>query len=147
MKKIFIGSDHGGYELKQKVIQHLKSQGYPIEDVGCNHEESCDHPVYAKTVAEKVVNTDNAMGILLCGSGLGMSIAANKVKGAVCILANSIELAKLGRKHNGAQILAMGGRTQFIDDPLSIVEMFLNTPVDMTERYQKRREMIDNLLS
>ena len=145
MKKIFIGSDHGGYELKQKIIEHLSSQGYEIEDVGCDNKESCDHPVYAKAVAEKIVSIDDAMGILLCGSGLGMSIAANKVKGAVCILANSTELAKLGREHNGAQILAMGGRTQFIDDALSIVETFLNTPIDMTERYQKRREMIDLL--
>lgn len=146
MKKIIIGCDHGGFELKQKVIEYLKTKEYDIEDMGCFSKESTDHPIFAEKVAKQVVSTEASNGILICGSGLGMCIAANKIMGATCILANSIELARLGKEHNGANILAIGERTHFIDDALEIVDTFLNTPVNMGENYVRRRKIIDEMM-
>ena len=137
--KIFLGSDHGGFELKKKVAEYLKSKKYEIEDMGCEDAESCDYPIFGKKVAEKVVKTKGSRGIVMCGSGVGISMAANKVHGARCVMANSVELATLGRAHNGANILAMGERTKFVDEPLKIVEAFLKTEEDRSERHVRRR--------
>ncbi len=141
--KVFLGSDHGGFELKRRVIEYLKSQGYDTEDLGCVDTGSCDYPVYGRKVAKMVVKNLGSRGIIICGSGIGISIAANKVKGARCVMANSIELAHLGRSHNGANILAMGERTKFIDAPIKIVEEFLKVEEDKAERHKKRREQLD----
>lgn len=146
MKNIYLGSDHGGYELKNKIIIHVQ-KNYPeikITDVGCNSAESCDYPLFGKTVAQKVGAEKNALGIIICGSGVGISIAANRVKGARAVLANSVELARLGREHNGANILALGARTTFIDDWHAIVDTFLTTEVDPAERHERRRKQLDN---
>ncbi len=143
--KIFIGSDHGGFELKQKVVEYLEKEEYPIEDLGCKNNESCDYPNFGAQVGKKVVETKGSKGIVICGSGVGISIAANKVKGVRCVLANSCELAQLGREHNGANILSMGERTKYIDDPLEIVKTFLSTDIDPGERHQRRREQLDAL--
>ncbi|NCP67734.1 RpiB/LacA/LacB family sugar-phosphate isomerase [Candidatus Peregrinibacteria bacterium] len=142
MTKIYLGSDHGGYKLKQTVREFLEEKNYTVEDLGCDGEDSCDYPEFGKEVAEKVVQNEGSLGIILCGSGIGISIAANRVSGARCALANSTELAELGRQHNGANILAIGARTQFMDDPLDIVETFLNTEVDMSDRHQRRRDQL-----
>ncbi len=143
--KLFFGSDHGGFLLKQKVKKFI-IDNYPdweIIDVGCDTAESCDYPVFGKKVAQAVLVNKDSLGIVICGSGIGISIAANRVKGIRTVLANSVELAKLGRQHNGAQILAMGERTQFINEPEEIVSAFLNTEIDTSERHQKRRELLD----
>ncbi len=143
--KVFLGSDHGGFELKQRVIEHLKTQGYEIEDLGCVDTGSCDYPVYGRKVAEMVVKNLGSRGIIICGSGIGISIAANKVKGARCVLANSIELAHLGRIHNGANMLAMGERTKFVDAPIKIVDEFLKTEEDEAERHKHRRDLLNKM--
>ncbi len=144
--KLFIGSDHGGYLLKQKVKTFLadKFSNWEITDVGCDSAESCDYPIFGREVAESVLKTPDSRGIVICGSGVGISIAANRVQGIRTVLANSVELATLGRQHNGAQILAMGERTQFIDQPEDIVTAFMNTEVDRGERHEKRRGLLDN---
>ena len=100
-------------------------------------------PNFGKAVGEAVAKDESSLGIVVCGSGIGISIAANKVSGVRCALCNSMELAKLGREHNGANVLAMGERTAFMDDPLEIVEMFLETKVDEGERHVKRRGLLD----
>jgi len=143
MKKIYLGSDHGGFVLKQDIQTLLLQKGYEVEDIGCDSAESCDYPVFGKMVAEKVVADEGSQGILICGSGLGISMAANRVKGARSILANSVELARLGREHNWANILALGGRTQWIDSWEEIVNTFLDTAVDTTERRERRWRMLD----
>ncbi len=145
MKKIFLGSDHGGYELKQKVRDHLLMQDYEVIDEGCDSPESCDYPEFGAKVGKEVMAHEGSLGIVICGSGIGISIAANKVRGIRCALANSTELARLGREHNGANILAMGERTQFIDDPMEIVDTFLNTKVDIGERHERRRGILDKI--
>lgn len=144
--KIFLGSDHGGYELKQRVVEYLNEQGgFEITDVGCGGTDSCDYPEFGVSVARQVVANEGSLGIVCCGSGLGISMAANKVKGARAALCNSLELAVLARQHNGANILAMGGRTEFIDDPIEIVEMFLHTQPDTAERHVRRRDALNSL--
>jgi len=143
--KLFIGSDHGGFVLKQKVKTFIANRFSDLEiiDVGCDSAEICDYPIFGKKVAEEVLAHEGSLGIVICGSGVGISIAANRVNGIRAVLANSVELAKLGRQHNGAQILAMGERTQFIDQPEEIVSAFLNTEVDISERHEKRRGLLD----
>ncbi|MCF7830866.1 RpiB/LacA/LacB family sugar-phosphate isomerase [Candidatus Gracilibacteria bacterium] len=145
MMKVFLGSDHGGFELKRRVLEHLKSQGYETEDLGCVDTSSCDYPVYGRKVAEQVVKNPGTRGIVVCGSGVGISIAANKIKGSRCVLANSVELARLGRSHNGANVLAMGERTKFIDAPIKIVDEFLKVEEDKDERHQRRRNLLNEL--
>lgn len=142
MTKIYLGSDHGGYNFKQTVREFLEEKKYEVEDLGCNSADSCDYPEFGKLVAEKVVADKGSLGIVICGSGIGISIAANRVLGARAALANSVELAELGRQHNAANILALGARTQFMDDPLDIVEKFLNTEVDDGERHERRRAQL-----
>ena len=144
MKKIILGSDHGGYELKQKILGFLSDNysEYEIEDLGCDSSDSCNYPIFGKAVAKKVAE-EGCLGIVICGSGVGISIAANRMNGARAVLANSVELATLGRQHNGANILSMGERTQFIDSWEEIVNAFLTTDIDLSERHQLRRDMLD----
>ena len=145
MKNLFLGSDHGGYELKKQIINHVQ-KNYPkikITDIGCNSTESCDYPTFGQAVAKQVVADQSSLGIIICGSGVGISIAANRVKGARAVLANSTELARLGRQHNGANILSIGARTTFIDEWQAIVDTFLTTDVDNAERHKRRRGLLD----
>ena len=121
---IFIGSDHGGFELKEKIKAFLKEKGVEFEDLGTFSEESCDYPDIAKAVAQKVAQT-NSKGILICGTGIGMSIAANKVKGIRCALCHDAYTAEYSRKHNNANIIAFGGRTTGVEIAKQMVEIFL----------------------
>ena len=125
--KIAIGSDHGGYELKEKIKVFLEQKGYEFEDFGCYSEDSVDYPEYARKVAQNVVDSTFDKGILVCGTGIGISIAANKVKGVRCSLVHDLESAKLTRQHNDANILAMGGRIVDHDLALEITETWLTT--------------------
>ncbi len=147
MKKIYIGSDHGGFELKETMKDYLAEnyKNYKVVDCGPDSDESVDYPVFGKKVARSVVEDAGSLGIVICGSGIGISMAANKVKGARAALCNSKELARLARQHNGANILAMGERTMFIDDPEVIVSTFLNTDIDRAERHERRRSLLDEM--
>jgi len=138
-QKIYLGADHGGFELKESVKAYLEELDYEIEDLGTHSDTSVDYPEYGRRVGEAVVKDKKGLGIIICGSGIGISIAANKVAGVRCAMCNSIELATLGKEHNGANILAMGERTAFMDDPLDIVQAFLDTSVDKSERHERRR--------
>jgi len=143
--KIVIGSDHGGFVLKNKIKEWLLQNNHSVEDVGCDNEGSCDYPMFGKKIAEKTVADPESLGIAICGSGVGISMAANKIKGARCALCNSVELAKLAREHNGANVLALGARTAFLDDWKQIVEAFLATELDTSERHQRRREQLNEM--
>lgn len=142
-KKIIIGSDHGGFNLKQKIIKHLKSNGYEIDNVGCFSEESCDYPVIAKQVCEKVTSGDN-LGILVCGTGLGMSIYANKVKGIRASHCTDTFSARLTRQHNDSNILCLGERITGSGLALDIVDEWLNASFE-GGRHQRRVDMINEL--
>ena len=136
--KIVIGSDHGGYELKQEVMDHLKKRGIEVVDVGCYSAESCDYPVYAKPVTEAIQSGDADLGILICGTGIGMSMAANKKKGIRAALCHDTFSAKATREHNNANILCMGARVVGPGLALMIIDTFIDTPFSNDERHIRR---------
>ena len=126
-KKIFLSSDHGGFELKKSVLNFLKEDNYDVEDLGCFSLESVDYPDYANLIAKSIKNNINSFGILFCGTGIGVSIAANRHSHIRAALCTSVEMASKSRKHNDANVLALGGRilnNLIIKD---IVFQFLNT--------------------
>jgi len=122
---IAIGCDHGGYELKLAVIEHLKSKGYEVKDFGCYSSDSVDYPDYAYPVAKAVANGEAEKGILICGTGIGMSIAANKVKGIRCALCSDTFSAHATREHNDSNILALGARVVGLNLALDIVDTWI----------------------
>ena len=140
MTKIIIASDHGGYNLKNIIINHLKEKNYYVEDLGCYNTESCDYPVYAKAVAEEVAK-NNLKGILVCGTGIGMSIAANRINGIRASHCTDTYSAKMTRKHNNSNILCLGERITGSGLALEIVDTWLNTEFE-GGRHQKRIDMI-----
>lgn len=123
--KIAIGCDHGGYELKQAVIKHLEGKGIEFKDFGCFSESSCDYPDYAVLVAEAIVSGEFDRGIILCGTGIGISIAANKVPGIRAAHCTDPYSARMARQHNDANIIAIGGRITGEGLALDIVDAFL----------------------
>jgi len=139
-KKIIIGSDHGGYKLKTEIYDNLKTLGYDIVDLGCYAMTSCDYPEIAAAVAKEVIKTGQK-GILVCGTGIGMSIAANKYDGIRAALCNDVYSAKMSRKHNDANILCLGQRVTGNGLALEIVENWLNTEFE-GGRHQRRIDMI-----
>lgn len=140
---IAIGSDHGGFELKEKVIRHLAERGISYKDVGCPDKTSCDYPVYARAAAEAVASGECDQGILICTTGIGVSITANKVKGVRCALCGDVLSARMTRLHNDANMLAMGAA--IVGDLLAmeIVDTFLDTEFSGEERHQRRVRMIE----
>ena len=139
-----LGCDHGGYELMQEVKKHLENRGIAYHDFGCSSTESVDYPIYGKTVAEAVARGEFEKGILICGTGIGISIAANKVKGIRAALCTDCFCAEATRLHNDANILAMGGRVVGPGLALKIVDTFLDTPFSGDERHIRRIEMIED---
>ncbi len=139
--KIIIGSDHAGFQLKGAIIRHLTESGIPVEDAGCKSAESCDYPVYAKAVAERVAGGQE-LGILVCGTGIGMSIAANKIKGIRAALSNNEFTARMSRRHNNANILVLGSRVVGEGTALSIVDAWLDAEFE-GGRHQNRIELFE----
>ena len=140
MSKILIASDHGGYNLKNEIINHLKNKGYEIVDYGCHNTDSCDYPIFAKLVANDVVKSGDK-GILVCGTGIGMSIAANKIIGIRASHCTDTFSARMTRKHNDSNILCLGERITGKGLALDIVDIWLNTEFE-GGRHQKRIDMI-----
>lgn len=140
MSKILIASDHGGYILKNEIINYLRSKNYEVEDFGCYNTDSCDYPVYAKLVANEVVKT-NLKGILVCGTGIGMSIAANKINGIRAAHCTDTYSARMTRLHNNSNILCLGERITGKGLALDIVDTWLKTEFE-GGRHQKRLDMI-----
>ena len=135
--KIALGSDHAGLPLKNDIIKHLEGKGIEIKDFGTYTEESCDYPDYAQKVAEKVAAKEFDFGILVCGTGIGISIAANKVKGVRAALCSDTFSAHACREHNNANILALGQRVVGLGLALDIVDNFLNAKFE-GGRHEKR---------
>lgn len=139
--KIAIGSDHGGYVLKEQIYQYLLEEGWDVTDFGTHNEESCDYPVYAQKVAEAVAAGKYQRGILLCGTGIGISIAANKVPGIRCALVSDCYSARATRQHNDSNILALGGRVVGPELALDIVKTWIATAFE-AGRHQRRVDLI-----
>ena len=140
MTKIIIGSDHGGFNLKQEVIKRLNTLNYEVLDLGCYTQESCDYPVIAKAVAKEVLNS-NCKGILICGTGIGVSIAANRFEGIRASHCTDTFTARMTRMHNDSNILCLGERIPGVGLALDIVDIWLNTEFE-GGRHQKRIDMI-----
>ncbi|MCI7618792.1 MAG: ribose 5-phosphate isomerase B [Firmicutes bacterium] len=144
MLKIAVASDHGGFALKEKVKEHLVQRGFEVDDLGTHSEESVDYPVYGKACGEAVASGKADLGVVVCGTGIGISIAANKVKGIRCGLCTSVEMAHLTKQHNNANILALGGRTTEPELALKIVDEWLDTEFE-GGRHQRRVDMLDQM--
>ncbi len=142
---IAIGSDHGGYALKQEIMAHLKARGLEFKDFGTYTEASCDYPVYAKAVARAVADGECERGIIICGTGIGVSITANKVPGIRAALCGDCFSAEATRAHNDANILALGARVVGEGLAVKIVDTFLDTPFSNDERHIRRIKKIEGL--
>ena len=142
-KRIIIGCDHGGLNLKNKVVEHLKEIGYEVEDEGTYTTESVDYPIYAKKVAHAVADGRYEKGIIICGTGIGVSIVANKVKGIRASLCGDTFSAKATRQHNNSNILCMGERVIGAGLALDIVDIWLTTEYE-GGRHQRRIDMMED---
>ena len=140
--RIALASDHAGYQYKQEIKAFLKNKGIQVVDVGTNSIESCDYPIFAHAAAEKVANGDADFGILVCSSGEGIAIAANKTKGIRAGIAYNDEVARLMRQHNNANMIAFGATFMKLPDVLKRIEIFLKTPFE-GGRHERRVSEIE----
>ncbi len=140
--KISIGADHGGFELKAELISFLKNSGHSVIDHGTNSADSVDYPDYAKSVAHDILEKRADFGVLICGSGIGISIAANRFAGIRAALVTRKEYAILSRQHNNANIIALGGRFTTVEEAKEYLTLFLSTPFE-GGRHEKRVCKID----
>lgn len=140
--KIAIGSDHGGFELKEKIIKHLKANNFNIEDFGTFNEDSCDYPIIAKKVANEIKAKRFNKGILVCGTGIGMSIAANRIKGVRAALCSDTFSARMTKAHNDSNILCLGQRVIGEGLAIDIVDAWLGSEFE-GGRHKNRIDMIE----
>ena len=142
--KISMGCDHGGYDLKEALKAHLIENGYEVEDCGCYDKSSCDYPVFGKAAAKKVADGECERGILICTTGIGMSMVANKVKGVRAALCSDSLSARLTREHNNANMLVLGAGIVGPNLAMNIADVFLSTEFSNAERHLKRVNMIED---
>lgn len=142
--KIAVGSDHGGLEYKNAIAKHLKELGYDVIDVGTYSLDSCHYPLYGAEVGKKVASKECRFGVVVCTSGEGIAMAANKIKGVRCGIAYNDEVARLMRQHNDANVISFGQKFMALDDVLRRVDIFLNTEFE-GGRHLTRVEMINEL--
>lgn len=136
--KIAIANDHAATALKKEIVKHLENKGYEVINFGTDDDNSCDYPDFARKAANSVVSGQTDKGIVLCGTGIGISIAANKVKGVRCALCKDVTDARLTREHNDANMLALGARTTGTETAKDIVDTFLNTDFSNGENHVRR---------
>ena len=142
--RIAIGCDHGGYDQKLEVIKHLKNKGYEVIDVGTDSKESCHYPLYGAAVGRAVANKEADFGIVICTSGEGISIAANKIKGIRCGIGYNDEVAALMRQHNNANVISFGAKFMKTEDVIRRIDIFLSTEFE-GGRHQTRVDLISDL--
>ena len=141
--RVYLGSDHAGFDLKQQIIEHLKKSGHePIDCGAFSYDAEDDYPAFCIAAASRTVADPGSLGIVLGGSGNGEQIAANKVVGARCALAWSVETASLAREHNNAQLMSIGGRMHTVAEALVIVDAFLSASWSKAERHQRRIDIL-----
>lgn len=141
--RIAIGSDHGGYEYKEQIVSHLKEKGYECVDVGTYSTDSCDYPIIARAVTTKIITGEADRGILICGTGIGMSIVANKIKGIRAALCGDTFSARASRAHNNSNVLCLGERVIGINLAMDIVDIWLESKFE-GGRHQRRVDMMEN---
>ena len=144
--KITIGADHGGYLLKNLIVDHLKNKGHEVQDCGAHTSDSVDYPNFAKEVTSSITGENAELGILVCGSGIGMSMAANKVNGIRAALCFNAYMGRMTRAHNNANVLCLGERVLGSGTALDIVDAFVNTQFE-GGRHQRRIDLVTELES
>ncbi len=144
MLRIAIGSDHGGYDQKEEVKAYLKEKGYEVTDVGTDSHESCHYPIFGAEVAKLVAEKQCDFGVVICTSGEGICMAANKIKGVRCGIGYNDEVSKLMRQHNDANVISFGAKFMDTKDVIRRIDLFLNTPFE-GGRHQTRVDLISNL--
>lgn len=143
--KIALGCDHGGFPLKKEILKYLESEGIEYIDYGCYDENSVDYPVFAKKVAQAILSKECDYGMLFCGTGIGISIAANKIRGIRCGLCSDVYSAKKTKEHNNANILAMGARVIGPGLAVEIADAFLKTDYSNLDKHQRRLDLITQI--
>ena len=142
MMKIAIASDHGGVDLKEIISNFLKNKNFEVIDLGTNDTTSVDYPIFADKLADNILKKESDLGILVCGTGVGISIRANRHKGIRAALLYDDEVAVMAKKHNNANVIVFGGRTMNSNDVLKRIDIFLNTEFE-GGRHQKRIDLLD----
>lgn len=143
-QKIAIAADHAGFQLKESVKSHLQTQGYEVLDVGCHSEERCDYPDYGAKAAKAVAEGKADRAVLVCGSGIGMCMAANKITGIRAAVLRSFDDARLSREHNDANVACLGGRITAVHQARSLLDVFLKTGFE-GDRHVERVKKLDAL--
>ena len=142
--RVVLGADHGGYELKEAIRSHLENQGLEVKDLGTNSSASVDYPRYGFAVGEAIINGEADLGIAVCGTGLGISIAANKIPGIRAAVCTETFSARMAREHNNANVLALGGRVVGVGLAIDIVDIFLKTEFS-GGRHARRVDLITDI--
>jgi ribose 5-phosphate isomerase B len=140
--RVAFGCDHGGWPLREPILETLQSQGHSVLDLGAHSPESSDYPDVAVAVARAVAGGEADLGVLICGTGIGMAISANKVRGAYAANVSDTFSARMARQHNGANIVTLGGRTLGSELARELVRAFVGEGVDAGERHERRRQKI-----
>lgn len=140
---LYIGSDHAGYSMKNSLKEYLIGAGHDVVDLGAFSEDSIDYPDIAREVSEKVLENPGAFGVLVCGTGIGMQMTANKLKGIRATVATNEGMAEMSRKHNDANVITLGGRTTDLELAKKIVDKFLSTEFENEERHVRRVKKIE----
>lgn len=141
----FVASDHAGFELKAKLVAHYQNK-LKIQDLGTDSSESCDYPTYARVLCERVLKEPGSLGLLICGTGIGMSIAANKIAGIRAAAVSEPQSARMSREHNNANVLCVGARVIQFDRAVECVDAFLSAKFDTSNpRHQRRVSQIADL--
>ena len=140
-----IGTDHRGFELKEKLKKYFEDNNFIVKDFGTNSTESVDYPDFGKAVGESVAKKESDFGIALCGSGIGICIAADKVKGVRAVNANTEQLAEMARKHNNANVICIGSDFIDFDTAVKFIRIFIQTKFDGGERHERRIEELDKI--
>ncbi len=141
---IALASDHGGFELKMAIREHLQKRGFKTVDLGTNTSDSVDYPVYGKACGEAVAKGMADLGMVFCGSGVGISIAANKIKGVRCALCTNKEMGRLAREHNNANMIAMGGRFTDVETAIEITDAWLDGKFE-GGRHERRVNLLNEM--
>ena len=144
MKKIILGADHGGFELKNHIKAHLEARGFEVFDVGTNSSESCDYPIFASKLCQTIQNGEADLGILVCGTGIGMSMAANKHRGIRAACCSDTFSARLTRLHNNANVLCLGARVLGAGLALDLVDAFVDAEFE-GDRHTRRLSLIEDI--
>ncbi len=137
-RKVVLANDHGGVEIASAIKRHLEDRGFEVKYLGTETSESVDYPDYAKAAADEYLSGDYDFGVLCCGTGIGISIAANKIRGIMCALPQNRYAAEKTKEHNHANFIAFGGRVDYHDDPLKILDAYIDAKCLEDEKYNRR---------